>query len=153
MKFDSWRENLKPICCWINIHTHNNIFIWEATTNDLCPNYAIGEESDSNLLISPGKYQPQPHIAQKLWNFSDEKLTIKQIQQFLGIINYIRNFISKLAKYTSPLSQLLRKNPPPWEMKHTEAVKALKRDTQTPPALKIHGNGKKILQTDASDHY
>nr|XP_012568598.1 uncharacterized protein LOC101496717 [Cicer arietinum] len=105
------------------------------------------------MHFSQGKYQPQPHIAQELLNFPDENLTVKQIQQFLGIINYIRNFIPKLARYTSPLSQLLKKNPPPWEPKHTEAVKTLKRIAQTPPALKIPGNGKRILQTDASDHY
>lgn len=67
------------------------------------------------MHFSQGKYQPQPHIAQELLNFPDENLTVKQIQQFLGIINYIRNFIPKLARYTSPLSQLLRKNSPPWD--------------------------------------
>lgn len=65
------------------------------------------------MHFSQGKYQPQPHIAQELLNYPDENLTIKQIQQFLGIINYIRDFIPKLTKYTSPLSQLLKKNPPP----------------------------------------
>jgi len=44
-------------------------------------------------LISQGTYQPQPHIAQELLNFPDENLTLKQIQQFLGIVNYIRDFI------------------------------------------------------------
>ncbi|KAI5420412.1 hypothetical protein KIW84_044271 [Lathyrus oleraceus] len=35
----------------------------------------------------------------------------------------------------------------------TKAVKALKKIAQTPDVLKIPGNGKRILQTDASDHY
>ncbi|WJX18453.1 hypothetical protein P8452_08249 [Trifolium repens] len=105
------------------------------------------------MHFSQGRYQPQPHIAQELLNFPDENLTVKQIQQFLGIINYIRDFIPKLAKYTNPLSQLLRKNPPSWRTKQTEAVKALKKIAQTPPALKNPGDGKRILQTDASDHY
>ncbi|MCI27783.1 polyprotein-like, partial [Trifolium medium] len=51
------------------------------------------------------------------------------------------------------LSLLLRKNPPPWGTKQTEAVKALKKIAQAPPALKIPENGKRILQTDASDCY
>ena len=105
------------------------------------------------MHFSQGKYQPQPHIAQELLNFPDENLTVKQIQQFLGIINYIRDFLPRLAKYTSPLSQMLKKNPPLWGTMQTEAVKALKKIAQTPPALKIPGNGKRILQTDASDHY
>ncbi|KAI5422112.1 hypothetical protein KIW84_045531 [Lathyrus oleraceus] len=48
---------------------------------------------------------------------------------------------------------MLKKKPPPWGTVQTEAVKALKKIAQTPPALKIPGNGKRILQTDASDHY
>ena len=40
-----------------------------------------------------GTYQPQPHIAQELLNFPDENLIVKQIQPFLGIVNYIRDFI------------------------------------------------------------
>lgn len=35
----------------------------------------------------------------------------------------------------------------------TGAVKALKKIAQTPPALKIPRNGKRILWADASDHY
>ncbi|KAI5403927.1 hypothetical protein KIW84_051177 [Lathyrus oleraceus] len=105
------------------------------------------------MHFSQGKYQPQPHIAQELLNFPDENLTVKQIQQFFGIINYIRDFLPRLAKYTSPLSQMLKKKPPPWGTMQTEAVKSLKKIAQTPPALKIPGNGKRILQTDASDHY
>lgn len=105
------------------------------------------------MHFSQGKYQPQPHKARELLNFLDKNLTSKQIQQFLGIINYIRDFIPKLAKYTSLLSFLLKKNPPPWGPEQTEAVKTLKRISQTLPALKISGDGKRILQIDASDHY
>ena len=50
------------------------------------------------MHFSQGKYQPQPHIAQELLNFPDENLTVKQIQQFLGIINYIRDFLPRLTK-------------------------------------------------------
>lgn len=53
----------------------------------------------------------------------------------------------------SPLPQLLKKKSPPWETKQTEAVRALKKITQTSPALKISENGKRILQTDTDDHY
>ena len=35
----------------------------------------------------------------------------------------------------------------------TEAVKILKEIAKNPPPLKIPGEGKRILQTDASDHY
>jgi len=105
------------------------------------------------MHFSQGMYQPQPHIAEELINFPDENLTVKQIQQFLGILNYIRDFIPYAAKYTSLLSKLLKKNPPPWGPEQTKAIQELKKIAQTPPALKIPGNGKRVLQTDASDHY
>nr|KYP68911.1 polyprotein [Cajanus cajan] len=55
------------------------------------------------MKFSQGTYQPQPHIAEELFNFPEENITVKQIQQFLGIINYIRDFIPRVARYTSPL--------------------------------------------------
>ena len=61
-----------------------------------------------------GTYQPQPHIAQELLNFFNKNLTVKQIQQFLGTVNYIRDFIPRAAQYTSSLSKLLKKNSSPW---------------------------------------
>ncbi|RDX66826.1 hypothetical protein CR513_54367, partial [Mucuna pruriens] len=71
-----------------------------------------------------GSYQPQPHITEELLKFPDKSLTIKQIQQFLGI---------------GP--------------DQTRAIQELKRIAQSPPALKIPGEGKRILQTYASDFY
>ena len=53
------------------------------------------------MHFSQGTYKPQPHIAQELLNFPDENLTVKQIQQFLGIVNYIRDFIPRAAQYPS----------------------------------------------------
>ena len=107
------------------------------------------------MHFSQGTYQPQPqpHISQELLNFPDENLTIKQIQQFFGIVNYIRDFIPRVAQYTSSLSKLLKKNSSPWSEEQTIAVKELKKIAQNPPALKIPGTVQRILQTDASDHY
>jgi len=105
------------------------------------------------MHFSQGTYQPQPHIAQELLKFPDCSLTIKEIQQFLGILNYIRDFIPKVARYTSPLSRLLKKDPPPWGIEQTRVVSEIKKIAQHPPALKIPRNWKRIQQTDASNHY
>ncbi|QHO48460.1 polyprotein [Arachis hypogaea] len=51
------------------------------------------------------------HIAKGLINFPDENMTVKQVQQFLGIVNYIRDFIPDVTKHTSQLSKLLQKKP------------------------------------------
>ncbi|XP_024042650.1 uncharacterized protein LOC112099525 [Citrus clementina] len=48
------------------------------------------------MQIKNGFYQPGPHIAQELLHFPDKDFTKKQVQQFLGIINYIRDFLKEL---------------------------------------------------------
>ena len=89
------------------------------------------------MHFSRGTYQPQPHITQELLNFSDEFLTVKQIQQFLGILNYI---IPRAAQYTSSLSKLLKKNSSPWSEEQTIAVKELKKIAQKSPRFEDSWN-------------
>ncbi|KAH9780668.1 hypothetical protein KPL71_008167 [Citrus sinensis] len=103
------------------------------------------------MQIKNGFYQPGPHIAQELLHFPAKDFTKKQVQQFLGIINYIRNFLPYVDQQTSILSALLKKNPISWDSSHTTAVQQLKQIAQNPPKLKIMTDGKRILQTDASD--
>ncbi|KAH9763004.1 hypothetical protein KPL70_001026 [Citrus sinensis] len=98
------------------------------------------------IMLSPGK-----HIAQELLHFLDHQLSKKQVQQFLGIINYIRDFIPHVDHYTHHLSALLKKKPPEWNADHTTAVTTLKQIAQNPPPLKLITDGKCILQTNASD--
>ncbi|KAH9752716.1 hypothetical protein KPL71_014813 [Citrus sinensis] len=102
-------------------------------------------------IIKDGHYQPGKHIAQELLHFPDQQLSKRQIQQFLGIINYIRDFIPHVDHYTHHLSALLKKKPPEWNADHTFAVTTLKQIAQNPPPLKLITDGKRILQTDASD--
>ncbi|KAH9717003.1 hypothetical protein KPL71_021663 [Citrus sinensis] len=103
------------------------------------------------MQIKNGFYQPRPHIAQELLHFPDKDFTKKQVQQFLGIINYIRDFLPHVDQQTSILSTLLKKNPISWDSSHTTTVQQLKQIAQNPPKLKIMTDGKRILQTDASD--
>ncbi|KAH9716919.1 hypothetical protein KPL71_021635 [Citrus sinensis] len=103
------------------------------------------------MIIKDGHYQPGKHIAQELLHFPDQQLSKRQIQQFLGIINYIRDFIPHVDHYTHHLSALLKKKPPEWNADHTFAVTTLKQIAQNPPPLKLITDGKRILQTDASD--
>ncbi|KAH9734801.1 hypothetical protein KPL71_017513 [Citrus sinensis] len=103
------------------------------------------------MIIKDGHYQPGKHIAQELLHFPDQQLSKRQIQQFLGIINYIRDFIPHVDHYTHHLSALLKKKPREWNADHTIAVTTLKQIAQNPPPLKLITDGKRILQTDASD--
>ncbi|KAH9780724.1 hypothetical protein KPL71_008190 [Citrus sinensis] len=103
------------------------------------------------MIIKDGHYQPGKHIAQELLHFPDQQFSKRQVQQFLGIINYIRDFIPHVDHYTHHLSALLKKKPPEWNTDHTNAVTTLKQIAQNPPPLKLITDGKRILQTDASD--
>ncbi|KAH9704967.1 hypothetical protein KPL70_011686 [Citrus sinensis] len=116
---------------------------------------SIGKESIDflGMVIKDGQYQPGPHIAIELLKFPDTHLNRKQIQQFLGIVNYVRDFIPKVAIHTSQLSRMLKKQCLPWGPTQTEAVKQLKVIAQSPPLLRIPTSGQRILQTDASDDY
>ena len=72
--------------------------------------------------ISDGKYTLQPHIASFLGEFPCKLTNTKQIQQFLGIVNYMLDFIPKVSRYRNYLAQLLKKSPPEWNSTHTKAV-------------------------------
>ena len=57
------------------------------------------------LHIKQGFIIPQPHIAEKISQFPDQLSTRKQIQQFLGIINYAADHVQDLSKMTSQISK------------------------------------------------
>jgi hypothetical protein len=60
--------------------------------------------------IGEGKIYLQDHIAKKILQFPDAMDDKKVLQQFLGIVNYARNYIDNLAKLAGPLYAKLRKN-------------------------------------------
>ncbi|CAH8278553.1 unnamed protein product [Arabidopsis lyrata] len=105
------------------------------------------------MHIKEGSFTPQAHLATELLDFPDENLTRRQIQQFLGVINYVGDFIPHLSRMTRPLQKMLSKNPPLWASRQTEAIKSLKAEVQKLPPLKIPSSGMRILQKDASDKY
>ena len=53
------------------------------------------------MTLKDGYYSPVPHIAQELIHFPDEHFSRKQIQQFLGIINYLLASFPHVAVHTS----------------------------------------------------
>ena len=107
---------------------------------------SIGNESINFLgMVLQDGHHPGPHIAEELTKFPDTNLNKKQIQQFLGIVNYLRDFIPKVAVHTNKLSRMLKKQPPPWGPEQTTAIQQLKKISQSPPPLKIPTTGQRIL--------
>ena len=52
----------------------------------------------------------QPHISRKIMEYPDQLRTKKQIQGFLGLLNYASFYIPDLAKKKKELQSLLNKN-------------------------------------------
>jgi hypothetical protein len=59
--------------------------------------------------IGEGKIYLQDHIAKKILQFPDAMNDKRVLQQFLGIVNYARNYIDNLAKLAGPLYAKLKK--------------------------------------------
>ena len=109
---------------------------------DIIQFHGIMLSAKKSTIIKDGHYQPGKHIAQQLLHFPDQNLSKRQLQQFLGIINYIRDFIPHVDHQTRQLSALLKKNPPSWNNNDTLAFTTLKQIAQNPPPLKLITNGK-----------
>lgn len=104
--------------------------------------------------LQDGTYTLQPHISTALQKFPDHLSSPKIIQQFLGLVNYMADFIPHIAKHRAILSPLLSKKAPPWNSQHLKAVQALKKHSKHLPPLHIPGHSTaRILQTDASNHF
>ena len=51
----------------------------------------------------------QPYVCKKITNFLDKLVDRKQVEQFVGCINYISDFIPNLAWLRGPLQDRLKK--------------------------------------------
>ena len=78
----------------------------------------IGQSSIDFLgvNISDGKYTLQPHIASSLGEFPDKLTNTKQIQQFLGIVNYMSDFIPKVSRYRNYFGSVVEEISPRMEL-------------------------------------
>jgi len=103
------------------------------------------------LILSQGKIELQEHVLKKLLDFPDEILEIKQLQRFLGCLNYIRQFYENQAKDVRVLQKRISKNTP-WNIQMTQAVQTIKQKLQHLPSLHLPDLSMKlILETDASN--
>lgn len=76
----------------------------------------------------------------------------KELQIFLGMVNYLRNFISKLADLTAPLNSLLKKNVNwLWTEVHESIFNNIKKCISMAPVLQNFDTSLPIvIQCDAS---
>lgn len=102
--------------------------------------------------ISLNKIKPTLKRAQGILQFSSPK-TKKQLQKFLGVINYDRSFIKGITELAKPLYGLLNKDEKfIWDLKHEEAFKNIKSQWDRELELFIPDSNKRFeLETDASN--
>ncbi|BAE56502.1 unnamed protein product [Aspergillus oryzae RIB40] len=83
-----------------------------------------------------------------------EPTNLKELQQFIGLLNYYRKFIDRYAHRLAPLFDLLKKSKQwEWTNEHQSAFDKAKEAITTAPILAQHDPAKQtIIETDASDY-
>jgi len=94
---------------------HLNTFLEIAIKEDIClsEKKAVIEKEKIEFLgfeVGINGISLQPHISRKIMEYPDQLRIKKQIQGFLGLLNYASSYISDLAKKKKDLQSLLRKN-------------------------------------------
>ena len=76
----------------------------------------------------------------------------KQVQSFIGMVNYLSKFLVRLSEFVEPIGELSKdKVPFNWGPEHQEAFNQTKREIARAPILAYYNPRKeKVLQTDAS---
>ena len=91
----------------------------------------------------------------KISAFPDKLIDKKQVQSFLGILNYASDFISNLAALRKPFQELLKKNKIfSFDKGLENQVKKIKDNCKNLPKLQLpKEDDDLILETDASESY
>ena len=78
--------------------------------------------------------------------------TLKDLQTFLGMVQYLSKFSARIAEIAEQLRDLMKKHAPyAWGPKHNQAFNNIKREIVQAPILKYYDPKKEtVLKTDAS---
>ena len=76
----------------------------------------------------------------------------KQVQSFIGMVNYLSKFSARLSELAEPIRELSKEKVPfNWGPEHQEEFKQMKKEIVRAPILALYNPKKEtILQTDAS---
>ncbi|KAL0334379.1 UNVERIFIED_CONTAM: Enzymatic polyprotein [Sesamum angustifolium] len=121
--------------------------------------YQIKMESESKKFTAfstPQGIELQEHIVEKIRNFPDVLKDKKQLQSFLGVVNFAGIFIKDLAKYRKDFRPLLKETESAkwkWEEIHTQRIRELKQVCNNLPKLAIpQDEDELVVYTDANDY-
>ena len=76
----------------------------------------------------------------------------KEVQSFIGMVNYIIKFLLRLTELSKPIRELIKEKVPfNWGPEHQESFNMLKKELVRAPVLTYYNPQKEtVLQTDAS---
>lgn len=91
------------------------------------------------VILGGGRMRLQPHIIQKVANFSEEELkTKKGLRSWLGILNYSRNHIPNLGRLLGPLySKTGPHGDKRFKAEDWKLVQQIKKQVQNLPELEL----------------
>ncbi|KAL2237279.1 UNVERIFIED_CONTAM: putative enzymatic polyprotein [Sesamum indicum] len=117
---------------------------------------AVNKIEFLGILIDEAGIELQDHIVEKIRNFPDVLKDKKQLQSFLGVVNFAGIFIKDLARYRKDFRPLLKETESSkwkWEEIHTKRVRELKQVCSNLPKLAIPQDGDELVAyTDANDY-
>ena len=100
--------------------------------------------------ISPNGITLSDHSIDTIKKWKQPK-TKKELERFLGLVNYSRQFIENFAFKSEPLLEVLRNKKFFWNKEQTESFNTLQNELISPNILTIPQNiGKFVLYTDSS---
>ncbi|KAK4404416.1 Enzymatic polyprotein [Sesamum angolense] len=117
---------------------------------------AVNKIEFLGILIDEAGIELHEHIVEKIRNFPDTLKDKKQLQSFLGVVNFAGIFIKDLAKYRKDFRPLLKETEMArwkWEEIHTQRVRELKQVCNNLPKLAIpQDEDELVVYTDANDY-
>lgn len=116
--------------------------------------FAEGEVKFLGHNITQGKIKMIQETIKNIKNFPTPK-NKRDIQAFLGLVNWDRKFVDKLAQYTKPLEERLKKEVKfQWNDELQEAMDEVKYQFEKARPLNIIRDDRQYgIQTDASDRF
>jgi len=103
-------------------------------------------------IIDEKGVKPDPNKIKAVTNFLIPR-NPKRIKQFLGLIEYYRQFIPQFSKIAEPLTDLLKKDRPfKWETPRTNAFNILRKSLYFKPILQYPDFTQPFILTDASGY-
>lgn len=95
--------------------------------------------------------KPDPKQVKAILQLKEPK-NKNELQKLIGMFNYVRDYIPKMANIIGPLRELLKKSVVwEWSFRHSKALNELKEKITNPPDLTHFDPAKEVvIQCDAS---